>query len=64
MRRYLTFTFRVNPDELKMIASLSIYHDRSQSDVIRMLIRQAISEISSASKANLPNHNNAKHSQK
>ena len=44
MSRYKTFTFRVSADELEMLASLSRYHYRSQSDVIRMLLRQAMVE--------------------
>jgi hypothetical protein len=55
MRRYLTFTFRVNPDELKMIASLSRYHHRSKSDVIRMLLREAINNMSITTQVEVDN---------
>ena len=51
MSRYKTFTFRVSADELEMLASLSRYHYRSQSDVIRMLLRQAIKKMPNNSEA-------------
>ena len=42
MRRRDTFTFKVSDDERRMIAALSHRLERSQSDAVRLLIREAV----------------------
>jgi hypothetical protein len=44
MRRDDTFTLRVNENERHMIAALSDKLERSQSDVLRLLVREAARE--------------------
>ena len=46
MRRTETFTFRVRTDERQLIADLARKLQRSRSDVIRWLIREAARELS------------------
>ena len=53
MARRNTFTFRVDQDERKMLAALAWKRQRSQSDVIRLLIREAAKDISSKSSHSL-----------
>ena len=40
------FTFLCTEEEKSQLRKLSNYHHRSQSDVVRTLIRQAIKELS------------------
>lgn len=42
MARIDTFTIRVNQDERRMIAALSRRLERSQSDAMRLLLREAV----------------------
>ena len=42
MARKTTFTFRVDDEEKKMIAILAERLQRSQSDVVRLVIREAV----------------------
>ena len=39
--RYDTFTFKVNKDERRLIEGLARTLERSQSDVLRLLVREA-----------------------
>ena len=41
MARFDTFTFRVSQDERRLIHSLALSLQRSQSDTIRLVIREA-----------------------
>ncbi len=43
--RYDTFTFKVNRDERRMIEGLAARLERSQSDVLRLLVREAAREL-------------------
>lgn len=45
MSRIDTFTFRVNADERRILAALANYLNRSQSDALRLLIREAAREL-------------------
>ena len=45
MSRADTFTFRVNRHERQMIAALARRLQRSQSDAIRWLVREAVREL-------------------
>ncbi len=45
MPRRDTFTFRVNADERQLIAALADRLQRSQSDAVRLLIREAAHEL-------------------
>jgi len=45
MSRIDTFTFRVNADERRILAALADYLNRSQSDALRLLIREAAREL-------------------
>jgi hypothetical protein len=47
MRRGDTFTLRVSEDERQMIAALSAKLQRSGSDVVRLLVREAVRELDS-----------------
>jgi uncharacterized protein (DUF1778 family) len=52
MPRRDTFTFRVNVDERQLIAALADRLQRSQSDAVRWLIREAAHEL--LDKPNIP----------
>ncbi len=52
MPRQDTFTFRVNADERQLIAALADRLQRSQSDAVRLLIREAAHEL--LDKPNIP----------
>lgn len=41
MSRIIRFTFLVTPNERQMLARLADHYQRSQSDTMRQLIRQA-----------------------
>ena len=43
------FTFLCSEDEKSQLRKLSNYHHRSQSDVVRMLLRKAVGELSKKS---------------
>lgn len=45
------FTFLCTEEEKSQLRKLSNYHHRSQSDVVRMLLRKAVSELSKKSPA-------------
>lgn len=45
MSRIDTFTFRVNANERRILAALAEYLNRSQSDALRVLIREAAREL-------------------
>ncbi len=45
MARVDTFTFRVNEDERQMLEQLSVNLQRSQSDAVRLLIREAVKQL-------------------
>lgn len=45
MARVFRFALRVSRAELQMINALAQFHERSQSDVMRMLIRQAYKKM-------------------
>lgn len=45
MARHETFTFRVDKQEKQMIAQLAGSLNRSQSDALRMIIREAVFQI-------------------
>lgn len=45
MSRIVTFTFRVTADERRMLESLAKNLQRSQSDTVRFLIREAAREL-------------------
>lgn len=45
MSRIDTFTFRVNENERRVLAALADYLNRSQSDALRVLIREAAREL-------------------
>ena len=47
MNRTKFFTFRLNQRERKMLASVAGYFERSQSDVLRLLLRSAFRELNS-----------------
>lgn len=42
-----TFTFKVGKDERRMIATLADRLDRSQSDAVRFVIREAVRALES-----------------
>ena len=48
MARLETFTFRVDDEERKMITRLSKRLQRSQSDSVRLLIREAYQQLDTA----------------
>jgi hypothetical protein len=45
------FTFLCTEEEKSQLRKLSNYHHRSQGDVVRMLLRQAISDLAKKSPA-------------
>lgn len=45
MARIDTFTLRVNSDERRILANLAQRLERSQSDAVRLLIREAAREL-------------------
>lgn len=45
MARIDTFTFRVSKNEKLMLASLAASLQRTQSDAIRLLIREAVNQL-------------------
>lgn len=45
MRRFGTFTFRLNDVERQLLATLSARLHRSQSDTMRWLIREAMRRL-------------------
>lgn len=45
MARLDSFTFRVNQDERQMLEQLSANLQRSQSDAVRLLIREAVKQL-------------------
>ncbi len=45
MRRNDNFVFRVSEVERAMIADLARYFQRSESDAVRLLIREAVHEL-------------------
>jgi hypothetical protein len=45
MSRVTTFAFRCNTDERRILASLAANLQRSQSDAVRWLIRNAADEL-------------------
>lgn len=45
MNRWDTFTFRVNEDERRLIASLAEQLQRSQSDAVRFVVINAAREL-------------------
>ncbi len=46
MKRTSVFSFRLSVEERRIISDLASHHQRSQSDVIRLLIRDAITDLS------------------
>lgn len=48
MARKTTFTFRVSSQEQRMLKRLAEKLQRSQSDSVRLLIREAVSQLDSA----------------
>ena len=53
MKRVSTFTFRVNNEERRLISALAEILQRSQSDAVRWIVRQAANEFNLADN----NHN-------
>lgn len=45
MARYDTFTFRVNKEERQMLETLASRLQRSQSDAVRLLVREAVAQL-------------------
>jgi len=45
MARITTFTLRVNAEERRILASLAARLERSQSDAVRVLIREAARDL-------------------
>ncbi len=45
MMRNRTFTFVCNDDERRLISALAAYLNRTQSDAVRLLIREAAREL-------------------
>ena len=45
MARYERFTFLCNSDERRLLAALAVRLQRSQSDAVRWLIREATREL-------------------
>jgi hypothetical protein len=45
MKRFDTFTFRVNKTERELLERLSLRLQRSQSDALRWLLREAVREL-------------------
>ena len=45
MARYKRFTFLCNQDERRILAALADRLQRSQSDTVRWLIREAVQEL-------------------
>lgn len=54
MSRVTTFTFRVTKDERRMLDTLAKNLQRSQSDAIRLLIREATRELPQPAKVKTP----------
>lgn len=54
MARTVTFTFRINDYERKILAKLANRLERSQSDSIRFLLRAAANEWQPHKKSELP----------
>lgn len=54
MARFNTFTFRVTQEERRLIEKLATRLQRSQSDAIRLVIREAIKEVSAADPSQQP----------
>lgn len=52
MSRWDTFTFRVNKDDRQLIAKLAESLQRSQSDAIRFVIRQAMHQAQGTAQIN------------
>ncbi len=48
MTRLDTFTFRVDDEERNMIARLSKRLQRTQSDAVRLLVREAFQQLDTA----------------
>jgi|GEM_PF-2587628 3-methyladenine DNA glycosylase AlkC len=59
MSRIGTFTFRVNAEERRLLTALADYLQRSQSDALRWLIRQAAREVLTNAPAQLAHHTDA-----
>jgi len=53
MSRWDTFTFRVNKDDRQLIAKLAESLQRSQSDAIRFVIRQAMHQAQGTGQFNI-----------
>ena len=49
MRRIDTFTFRVNATERQLLTALAERLQRSQSDAVRLLIREAVRDLTAES---------------
>ena len=45
MSRYFVFTFRVNQEEREMISAMAKQLQRTQSDAIRLIIREAADSL-------------------
>ncbi len=45
MARIETFTFRVNADERHLLAKVADRMERTESDVVRLLVRKAAREL-------------------
>jgi len=50
MSRVDTFTFRINDEERRLLAGLATRLERSQSDVIRWLLRAAAAQLNAQSR--------------
>ena len=48
MARLDTFTFRINQNERHMIEKLAANLQRSRSDSVRLLIREAVTQLNTA----------------
>ncbi len=54
MSRVEIFAFRVNADERRLIAALANRLQRSQSDAVRLVVREAARELMSKSDVGQP----------
>lgn len=45
MARYDTFTFRVTKQERQMLERLASHLQRTQSDAVRVLVREAVAQL-------------------
>lgn len=61
MARQKTFTFRVSRDERRMLESLAQRLERSKSDAVRLLIREAARELVKQQRGKQGVVSNAKH---